>query len=587
MDVVLQFFVAYSNPSADMSRDLWETDPRKIALLYAGPPFPFGEFGVGWFWVDLIGTAPGWIHIYLRLFAGTTKMAWQLKILKMLRVIKLYRMLNLPRLARFFERWHARIGFSYHLVDLIRFIVVTSLAAHWFACLWISIEGKVLTADISYHTDKNSWLSVLIDTKGDPCDPTAAEDPVCVYLLGLYWSTMTLTTVGYGDISPQNLPEYAVCTLAMLLSGFVWAYVVGAVVSLIQSMDSGYEKFKRDMDNLTEMMESRNLPDELQVRMRRYMHESQVAQRQLEQDQLLRNTISDGLQREVARCSARTELLQGIYWAVDFDEEPKMELVKAFRPLFFGPKEVIMLHQCVLVVQRGLLAVRGQIIRRGDVWGIECILLESEDLLESAQPRTLSYACVMCLERDDLLEIARQFPAVDEILRKAQIRVAVRRALFLGATKLKAMQAKRKKEGRRLSRKPSLIDELEEAGILSRRLSAEASRRTVQIKKTFTRERSGSEDLGGRVSPASAAHTDSSNGTRVLERNSHRMLSTARTLDNLAAGEVSRRGPSQSEAGFADQVTPEDLLRMEARLMQKQELILHQIYKFNRTVGPR
>eukprot|EP00971_Amphidinium_carterae_P134603 2667868-Amphidinium_carterae.1 len=43
---------------------------------------------------------------------------------------------------------------------------------------------------------------------------------------------MTLTSVGYGDIVPQNETEYFLCTILMLMCGFVWAYVVASVVNV-------------------------------------------------------------------------------------------------------------------------------------------------------------------------------------------------------------------------------------------------------------------------------------------------------------------------------------------------------------------
>ncbi|CAE7794715.1 KCNH2, partial [Symbiodinium microadriaticum] len=144
-----------------------------------------------------------------------------------MRSVKIFRMVNLPRLGRFMSRWHAKVGFSYYLIDMLKFIIITTLCAHWFACLWIGIEGTVTNGDLSYHIDSgSSWLSALIEAKGDPCRPSAAKDPNCVYFMALYWATMTLTTVGYGDVTPQNTAEYLVCTVTMLVSGFVWAYIV-------------------------------------------------------------------------------------------------------------------------------------------------------------------------------------------------------------------------------------------------------------------------------------------------------------------------------------------------------------------------
>ncbi|CAE7248264.1 Kcnh2 [Symbiodinium natans] len=429
LDIFLQFFIAYANPQSDLSRGPWQRDPCTIAKAYLGMGDTFG-----WFWLDLASITPFWV----REVTGDKQFdQWQ--ILGLIRSVKIFRMVNLPRLGRFMSRWHAKFGFSYYLIDMVKFIIITTLCAHWFACMWIAIEGTVTYGELSYHTKGSSWLSALIDTKGDPCSPSARKDPNCVYFMALYWATMTLTTVGYGDVTPQNPAEYLVCTLTMLVSGFVWAYIVGSVVSLIHNMDSN-AAFKRNMDDLNDMMESRAIDQELRVRMRKYMHECIVAQQQASQESLLRNTISPGLQREVAQSSQR-DLLKNIYWAQEFPDEASMELAKCFSPLFFGPNEVIMLRQAVLVIQKGLLGVRGRVLRRGDVWGIEGILLESQSLVSTYQPRTLAYCFVMCLHRDDLLEIARSFPEVDMILRRAQVRTAVRRAFLQTAEEKKLEEA--------------------------------------------------------------------------------------------------------------------------------------------------
>jgi voltage-gated potassium channel Kch len=41
--------------------------------------------------------------------------------------------------------------------------------------------------------------------------------PFQKYCHGIYWSAMTLTGIGYGDIIPQNATEQIVCTALMLL----------------------------------------------------------------------------------------------------------------------------------------------------------------------------------------------------------------------------------------------------------------------------------------------------------------------------------------------------------------------------------
>ncbi|CAE8608054.1 unnamed protein product [Polarella glacialis] len=141
VDIVMNFFIAYSNPTGDLSRSLWEMDPWLIASRYMAFPMSQGKDS-GWFWIDVVSTFPGWLHFYWMLVYGDP-CEHTLKGLELLRALKLYRMLNLTRLQRFVSRWQAAVGFSYHLVDILKFIVVTALAAHWFACGWVAIEGKV------------------------------------------------------------------------------------------------------------------------------------------------------------------------------------------------------------------------------------------------------------------------------------------------------------------------------------------------------------------------------------------------------------------------------------------------------------
>ena len=59
---------------------------------------------------------------------------------------------------------------------------------------------------------------------------------------------MTLTTVGYGDITATNVAEYAVLTTVMLIGGFMWAYIIGAVCGTVATMDPNKVKYQQRYD---------------------------------------------------------------------------------------------------------------------------------------------------------------------------------------------------------------------------------------------------------------------------------------------------------------------------------------------------
>lgn len=51
----------------------------------------------------------------------------------------------------------------------------------------------------------------------------------------MYWAMSTLTTVGYGDVTPQNDAEKMVSMIAMVVGVTVFAYFMGNTASLISA----------------------------------------------------------------------------------------------------------------------------------------------------------------------------------------------------------------------------------------------------------------------------------------------------------------------------------------------------------------
>ena len=62
-------------------------------------------------------------------------------------------------------------------------------------------------------------------------------EPFAVYIWSLHWSIMTITSIGYGDFSPQRKAEYVVCIICMFLGGIMWAYVIGNVCATMGAVD--------------------------------------------------------------------------------------------------------------------------------------------------------------------------------------------------------------------------------------------------------------------------------------------------------------------------------------------------------------
>jgi hypothetical protein len=71
-----------------------------------------------------------------------------------------------------------------------------------------------------------------------------------VYALSLYWSAMTVTGIGYGNIVPVTDVEYVGAIVAMFVGASLWVYVIGNTTSLLSSLDVEAARHRSKMDQL-------------------------------------------------------------------------------------------------------------------------------------------------------------------------------------------------------------------------------------------------------------------------------------------------------------------------------------------------
>jgi len=124
--------------------------------------------------------------------------------LKVIRVIRILRVLKLTRVfraSRILSRWNAVIGMSIALSQLGKYSLFMVVLSHWLACVW------GLAPEFESYPDGENWMTAYkIDNE------TSSK-----YIASLYWSIMTIGTIGYGDVRASTNFEKCVAVLCMTI----------------------------------------------------------------------------------------------------------------------------------------------------------------------------------------------------------------------------------------------------------------------------------------------------------------------------------------------------------------------------------
>lgn len=341
--VVDLFFIA--DMAINFVRAYWDTDAgcwissrRAISRRYLR----------GWFWLDLLSILP--FDLYAVAMADKADVS-QLRILRTVRVFRLAKLLRVARASRILSRWEERMSMSYCTLSLAKYTTLVLFMTHWVACAWHIVL-------VSEDAQEN-WLTKYLGE-----DAALATEAHQVYVTCLYFALMTLSTVGYGDITPATDAERTFCVALFLVGGALWAYVVGAVCSIVASVDKATSEFRTTMDELNIFMEDEMLPQDMRTRLRRYFRYSRSVQRRRFRRQLLTD-MSPQLRGEVSAYSHR-EWVSAVPFFAGADEHERDAFVAAIavrlEPLVFVAGEsIIRPHEpadAMYIVKRGEVLLR-------------------------------------------------------------------------------------------------------------------------------------------------------------------------------------------------------------------------------------
>lgn len=333
-----------------------------------------------WFAVDLIAALP-----YELIFGIPS--------------LQIIRLLKLIKVAKFFKKWR-QYWIKYSTVLMLFFFVFwMSIIAHWMSMGWLAIvKADPLKSDFENYVD------------------------------AFYWCVTTLTTVGYGDITPVGVIQKMYTILIEIMGVGVYGYLIGNIASILAKKDPARMHYQENIEKLSAMVRYRHIPWELQTRLRNYYAYLWHKKMGYDEDSFL-DGLPHSLKSDVSM-SLKKEILEKIHLFKDAGENFLRDISMKIQAVVFTPGDYVTrqgeIGEEMYFVVRGRIGIFQKdeelpvaILSDGDFFGEISLFM---NMPRTASVKALSYCDMYTLHKRAFDFVVAKYPDVATKIEKEAIR---------------------------------------------------------------------------------------------------------------------------------------------------------------------
>jgi voltage-gated potassium channel len=303
--------------------------------------------------------------------------------------LHLLRLLKLARVAQFMHEWRYRTVERANLLRLGFFLYWMALTMHWITAGWIELAAT--------------------DVGGDLWDR---------YLDGLYWTVTTLSTVGFGDITPETSTQKVFAIGVMLLGIGFYGFIIGNVATILVNLDPARAVHQQRMEQLVAFMNHREVPSDLRDRSVEYYRHLWRTRRDHDESEVL-TWLPPGLRTEIALFLNR-DVIRSVPLFRDASDAFVRDIALELRPVMLMPGDYVVQAgdraRSMYFVSSGELEVLSadgstvlRTLAKGDFFG-EVALVFGET--RSASVRAVTYCDIYRLDRELFEETLEDYPDI-------------------------------------------------------------------------------------------------------------------------------------------------------------------------------
>ncbi|KPP63120.1 cyclic nucleotide-gated channel rod photoreceptor subunit alpha-like [Scleropages formosus] len=326
--------------------------------------------------------------------------------------IRINKLLRVNRMFEFFQQSETKTAYPniFRISTLVMYIVII---CHWNACLFYSFSKS-----IGFGSDTWVYPDITVPEYGELLRK---------YSYSLYWSTMTLTTIG--ETPPPILDsEFLFVVVDFLVGVLIFATIVGNVGSMIMNMNAARAEFQHRVDCIKQYMHVRKVSKDLEDRVIKWFDYLWNNKKAADEKHVLRY-LPDKLKAEIA-INVHLDTLKKVRIFQDCEAGLLIELVLKLRPQVFSPGDYICrkgdIGREMYIIKDGKLAVVADdgitqfvVLSDGSYFGEISILNikgSKAGNRRTANIRSIGYSDLYCLSKDDLMEALTEYPEAKGML---------------------------------------------------------------------------------------------------------------------------------------------------------------------------